>query len=266
MTSFDQISSDSQVRAKLHDLFGTVDNIDAFVGALAEDHFAGSSVGPLVRAVVANQFERLRDGDRFFYTADPFLRSDAVRQILDLEAVSLSKVIRWNTGGTGLQGNVFFAKLPGDGEQPTRTVPVDAVETKTLIANGQDDSAVVNNVSCVCIGNVWREDDSGVPNPLEITVPPLAVYAQPLTLSFNSEDGSVTAGDGGYVAKTGTLIFAPNEPTKTFTVKVRGDSEREAHEAFYLDLYDESDKSFFTKYRGIGTILDDDWLNGEERG
>ena len=51
----------------------TVDNIDAFVGALAEDHLPGSSVGPLIHAIVGNQFERLRDGDRFFYTNDPFL-------------------------------------------------------------------------------------------------------------------------------------------------------------------------------------------------
>jgi peroxidase len=80
------------------------------VGALAEDHLPGSGVGPLVKAVVGNQFERLRDGDRFFYTNDPFLASDPVRRILDLDKVTLAKVIRWNTDVTGLQGNVFFDK------------------------------------------------------------------------------------------------------------------------------------------------------------
>jgi peroxidase len=109
VTSFAQISSDPEIQAKLQQLFGTVDNIDPFVGALAEDHLPGSSVGPLVQALVSNQFTRLRDGDRFFYTTDAFLQSD-VRKVLDVEHVSLSKVIKWNTGVTGLQSNVFFDK------------------------------------------------------------------------------------------------------------------------------------------------------------
>jgi len=110
VTSFAQISSDPEIQAKLEQLFGTVNNIDPFVGALAEDHLPGSSVGPLIKAVVGNQFERLRDGDRFFYTNDPFLHSDSVRRILDVDSVTLAKVIRWNTDITGLQGNVFFDK------------------------------------------------------------------------------------------------------------------------------------------------------------
>jgi len=110
VTSFAEISSDPVIQAKLQQLFGTVDNIDPFVGALAEDHLPGSSVGPFVQAVVGNQFTRLRDGDRFFYTNDPFLHSDPVRRILDLDSVTLAKVIRWNTDVTGLQGNVFFDK------------------------------------------------------------------------------------------------------------------------------------------------------------
>ena len=85
VTSFAEISSDPAIQAKLQQLFGNVDNIDPFVGALAEDHLPGSSVGPLINAVVGNQFERLRDGDRFFYTNDAFLQSDAVRRILDLD-------------------------------------------------------------------------------------------------------------------------------------------------------------------------------------
>jgi peroxidase len=110
VTSFSQISSDPEIQAKLQQLFGTVDNIDPFVGALAEDHLPGSSVGPLVKAVVGNQFERLRDGDRFFYANDPFLHSDPVQRVLDVDSVTLAKVIRWNTDVTGLQGNVFFDK------------------------------------------------------------------------------------------------------------------------------------------------------------
>jgi len=42
-----------------------VDNIDPWVGLLAEDHVAGASVGPSAMAIITNQFTRLRDGDLF---------------------------------------------------------------------------------------------------------------------------------------------------------------------------------------------------------
>jgi hypothetical protein len=61
-----------------------------------------------------------------------------------------------------------------------------------------------------------------------------------------------------YVAKSGTLTFAPGETTKTITIEVKGDSKKEANETFYLDLFDNSSNSLFTKNRGIGTILNDD--------
>src|SRR5262249_4203462 len=67
VTSFAQITSNVQVQQKLQQLYGNVNNIDVFVGALAEDHVAGADVGPLTKAVLVDQFTRLRDGDRFFY-------------------------------------------------------------------------------------------------------------------------------------------------------------------------------------------------------
>ena len=49
---------------------------------------------------------------------------------------------------------------------------------------------------------------------------------------------------------TGTLTFAPGETTKTITIEVKDDSKKEADETF--------SNSLITKYRGIGTILNDD--------
>ena len=67
VTNFDQITSNVELRGKLQALYGSVDNIDLWVGGLAEDHVPGGSVGETVRAIISDQFERLRDGDRFFY-------------------------------------------------------------------------------------------------------------------------------------------------------------------------------------------------------
>src|SRR5205823_13400059 len=104
VTSFAQITRNVQVQQKLQQLYGSVDNIDVFVGALAEDHALGADVGPLTKAVLVNQFMRLRDGDRLFY-----LNQFSSTQLQSLMAnTSLAKIIERNTGITNLQSNVFF--------------------------------------------------------------------------------------------------------------------------------------------------------------
>ncbi|GAB5406421.1 MAG: peroxidase family protein [Aureliella sp.] len=108
--SFSDITSDVEIQEKLEGLYGSVDNIDAWVGMLAEDHQRGSSVGETAGTIIAEQFERLRDGDRFWYE-NTFSGSD-LRQ---LRQTTLADVIENNTNVTGLQENVFFmrAELSG---------------------------------------------------------------------------------------------------------------------------------------------------------
>jgi hypothetical protein len=90
------------------------------------------------------------------------------------------------------------------------------------------------------------------------TVTLSGAYDQPVTVSFLTVNGTATTGDNDYVAKAGTLTFAPGETTKTITIEVKCDNKREADETFYLDLSGNSGNSLFTKKRGIGTILNDD--------
>jgi len=63
------------VAARLKAIYGDVDKVDSFVGMAAEQHVRGTEFGPLQLAIWKRQFEALRDGDRFFYLADPVLRS-----------------------------------------------------------------------------------------------------------------------------------------------------------------------------------------------
>src|SRR5207302_7806943 len=67
VTSFAQITSNPALRAKLQSLYGTVNNIDLWVGVLAENHVPGASVGPTLQRIMADPFTRLRYGDRFWY-------------------------------------------------------------------------------------------------------------------------------------------------------------------------------------------------------
>ena len=75
---------------------------------------------------------------------------------------------------------------------------------------------------------------------------------------YRTVDGTATTSDGDYIVQTGTLTFAPGETTRTITIEVKGDSKKEADETFYLDLFDNSSNSLFSKKRGLGTILNDD--------
>ncbi|MDA8745512.1 dockerin type I domain-containing protein [Rubripirellula amarantea] len=101
--SFDQISSDPDVQANLESLYGDVDNIDLWVGLLAEDHTENGSLGETATTIISDQFERLRDGDRFWYEN---VLSD--REIREIENTSLADVIERNTNINSLQENVFF--------------------------------------------------------------------------------------------------------------------------------------------------------------
>ena len=77
-------------------------------------------------------------------------------------------------------------------------------------------------------------------------------------MSYPTVDGTAKTSDSDYIAKTGTLTFAPGETTKTITIEVKGDGKREANETFFLDLFGNSSNSLFTRNRGLGTILNDD--------
>lgn len=103
VTSFAQITSDPDLQARLAALYGDVDSIDLWIGGLAEDHVPGSSIGPTFRRIIADQFERIRDGDRFWYS-----RIFWGPQLQALQQTRLSEVIRRNTWITKIQDNAFF--------------------------------------------------------------------------------------------------------------------------------------------------------------
>ncbi len=104
--TFADITSDVDLQGKLQQLYGSVDNIDAWVGGLAEDHVAGASVGPLLKAVISDQFQRLRDGDRFWYQA-----AFSGKLLQQISSTTLADIIQRNTTNSNLQQNVFFFRV-----------------------------------------------------------------------------------------------------------------------------------------------------------
>jgi peroxidase len=127
ITSFDQITSDPAVQTSLASTYGNVDNIDLWIGGLAEDHLPNSSMGATFTAILVDQFSRLRDGDRFWYQT-----SLSDRMLRDVEDTSLADVIRRNTELTKLQADVFFYN-------EETTVMIDSASSTGEVNSGEDD-------------------------------------------------------------------------------------------------------------------------------
>ncbi len=101
--NFAEVSSNPAIRARLVEVYNHVDDMDVWVGSLAEDRLSNAMVGELIFTVLKEQFEALRDGDRFWY-----------RLIFDRETVEtlentrLADIVRRNTGiNQEIPDNVF---------------------------------------------------------------------------------------------------------------------------------------------------------------
>lgn len=131
VSSFSQITSDPVKSAALKNLYGNINNIDLWVGLLAEDLLPGKSVGKTMHAILKSQFEKLRDGDYYFYKYDPFLPLNMKSQI---NSTKLSDVIKRNSSLTNLQSNVFFIdSCPGENGEFISSDTEIATENKTTL-------------------------------------------------------------------------------------------------------------------------------------
>ena len=165
--TFSDITSDPELQSKLEETYGSVDQIDAWVGMLSEDHVDNANVGQTTFTVLVEQFQRLRDGDRFWYQ-----NVFQGQQLQDIQNTTLADVIERNTEIAGLQENVFYDSsvlyhkvAVGDGpanwtlyvengkvalrDNATQTLvqsfDVDQIDTVILVgANGQDDQIMID--------------------------------------------------------------------------------------------------------------------------
>ena len=161
----------------------------------------------------------------------------------------------------GQTNKTFTVVVIGDrSAEPTENFVVNLIAaTNGLIVDSQGVGAILDDEPRISISDVTKaEGKKGQTTLFTFTVTLSAAYDQAVTMSYRTVDGTAKTSDGDYVAKTGTLTFAPGETTKTITIVVNGDSKREANETFYLDLFGLSSNALFVKNRGIGTILNDD--------
>ncbi|XP_054417566.2 probable oxidoreductase PXDNL isoform X2 [Pongo abelii] len=104
---------DSEIRQKLRKLYSFPGDIDLWPALMVEDLIPGTRVGPTLMCLFVTQFQRLRDGDRFWYE-NPGVFTPA--QLTQLKQASLGRVLCDNGDSIQqVQADVFVkAEYPQD--------------------------------------------------------------------------------------------------------------------------------------------------------
>lgn len=131
---------------------------------------------------------------------------------------------------------------------PVNATLADASGTATLTPSGVPAFSVAD-VSC-------PEGDAGTTD-FVFNVTRSANTTGTSSVDYTTEDVTARAGTD-YTARSGTLVFAPGEKTKTITVPVAGDTQDEPDETFRLVLSNPAD-AVLARAVATGTIVNDDF-------
>ena len=181
ITSFSQITLDPVKAAALQSLYGNVNNIDLWVGLLAEDRLSGKSVGKTMHAMLKAQFEKLRDGDYYYYIIDQAMPAEIRFKI---KATKLSEVIKRNTSLTNLQQNLFFiSPCPGENGEGLIANTSNFDESQNKTSSNSD-----NNHSLISSSN--QNELKYFPNPVsDVLYVNLENLNEQNTISIYSHNG-----------------------------------------------------------------------------
>lgn len=105
LSSFDELTSNTDEAELMESVYGDIDNIDAWVGMLAETHVEDGLFGNMVTTMMERQFQVLREGDRFYFENMDF-EQDEMEEIF---SVSMRDILMRNTSISIMQDDVFKA-------------------------------------------------------------------------------------------------------------------------------------------------------------
>lgn len=108
ITSFSELTSNPVLQTKLQNMYTHPDNLDLWVAGLIEEKYEDSMLGETFTKIIAEQFIKIRDGDRFWYE-----NRLTPSQIEYIKNTKLSYIIRRHTDAYNipkycLQNNKLF--------------------------------------------------------------------------------------------------------------------------------------------------------------
>lgn len=82
--------------------------------------------------------------------------------------------------------------------------------------------------------------------------------SQPITVDYETADGTATTADNDYVSAKDQLTFEAGETRKAITVVINGDTKIEANETLFVNLSNASANAKIADAKGSATIANDD--------
>jgi len=142
---FYDINRNDTLANNLRSLYKDINNVDLWTGVLSEDLLPGKSIGRLAHEIQRVQFEKLRDGDFYYFEHDPFLPNE-VRTLI--RNSRLSDIIKRNTRITNLQSNMFFTRAcPGFSPTPTDEAESEDIAIARVIESAETSPSLFPNPS-----------------------------------------------------------------------------------------------------------------------
>ncbi|WDK83183.1 putative Ig domain-containing protein [Xanthomonas campestris pv. campestris] len=126
------------------------------------------------------------------------------------------------------------------------------------VSDAQGQGTIVNDDAqpTLSIDDVSVNEGNSGTTTATFTVTLSAASGQTVSVNYASADGTATAGSD-YVARSGTLTFAPGTTAQGVAITVNGDTALEPNETFSVGLSGASNASI-ARATGAGTILNDD--------
>ena len=99
-----------QLVPRLQRLYGRVDKLDLYIGALIEKNLPGSMAGPTFRCLIGDQFQKLKIGDRFWYEEGNQDGSFTTPQVNAIREASLARILCDNGDSIQLMQPLAFKR------------------------------------------------------------------------------------------------------------------------------------------------------------
>ncbi|XP_052739759.1 chorion peroxidase [Bicyclus anynana] len=108
---------------RLSSVYASPDDIDLWVGGLLEEPVEGGIIGTTFANIIADQFTKLKRGDRYYYEYGPDVNPGAFTpsQLAEIKKVTLSRILCDNSDGIEISAaspNAFFRSVPGNEPVP----------------------------------------------------------------------------------------------------------------------------------------------------
>lgn len=144
------ISSDPRLVFKMEKLFkNNFNNIDLIIGAMLENN--GRGPGSLIKHLFLEQFEKIRNGDRFYFENENsgLFQQDKIKMIKYIKFSDIINLIFDGSISNFIQPNVFL--LPNDNQNQ---INLDCVENLDRLFNYHYCETIVDSGNCLSLSSL----------------------------------------------------------------------------------------------------------------